>query len=712
MQYLINGEDAGYIKTDYTANRMILVGTGGIDHTELVKLAEKHFSSLPQPLREAGRAAAEAPQAESTVHPDESFWVRSSAGGNPRGARRRVCWRRRRARVRQHAGREVDEHDPGGARARGGAGGGVARLAAERAPSWRAGREPRTHIVLNGGLKERTTKHRVERGGHVVELALPALDALHRLPARDALMGRAQFTQVGVGFEWICPVGILRQHSPKNNAPWKSTENLKKISSSPKSEEVRDVNVIELVKEMEQRKGFDLMRQSRHTDSEIDVSLVASPGWAQNVLTGIGIASRMERVATDEYTRDLGETENICQPDLHNEKPNNLQIEPRATNADTSPPSFPGDLALVTERIRAGCASRGASASPDYLYPRRTTRKTRRRRRIVRQAGSRPKPRISKAKDDELALSDEDDPPPPKKFPPQERSARFLPSDDDNHESPKKKPAAKPSPSQRKRGIRRELGRRGARSQEACRQGKAGPSKANGEAAANGKGEEKEQEKEEAPKEKFKCVHIVQLYVRSWAASRAAKLADPAAPGSKAVPDGAPKCLAGLSFVLTSELSSFSSRRGRRYREALRRYIKIFHSSVVGQPSSKTSYFVLGDDAGPSKLNAIKNTGLQTVRARVRFGRAYAFTLGRRMCTGTRWHCAPVGPARAPTPPPLVFPAPLVGCVVALSVPTFGLPRTVGTHHAHLYKVAERAHQAQRAETLAHDEEQTVSSAA
>ncbi|KAJ7435055.1 Metalloenzyme, LuxS/M16 peptidase-like protein [Mycena galericulata] len=137
-------EDAGYIKTDYTANRMILVGTGGIDHTELVKLAEKHFSSLPQPLREAGRAAAEAPQAESTVHPDESFWVRSSAGGNPRGARRRVCWRRRRARVRQHAGREVDEHDPGGARARGGAGGGVARLAEERAPSWRAGREPRT----------------------------------------------------------------------------------------------------------------------------------------------------------------------------------------------------------------------------------------------------------------------------------------------------------------------------------------------------------------------------------------------------------------------------------------------------------------------------------------------------------------------------------------------------------------------------------------
>ncbi|KAJ7123126.1 Metalloenzyme, LuxS/M16 peptidase-like protein [Mycena epipterygia] len=36
-----------YIKTNYTADRMVLVGTGGVDHAELVKLAEKHFSSLP-----------------------------------------------------------------------------------------------------------------------------------------------------------------------------------------------------------------------------------------------------------------------------------------------------------------------------------------------------------------------------------------------------------------------------------------------------------------------------------------------------------------------------------------------------------------------------------------------------------------------------------------------------------------------------------------
>src|SRR6266516_2061427 len=36
-----------YIKNNYTTDRMVLVGTGAIDHDELVKLAEKHFSSLP-----------------------------------------------------------------------------------------------------------------------------------------------------------------------------------------------------------------------------------------------------------------------------------------------------------------------------------------------------------------------------------------------------------------------------------------------------------------------------------------------------------------------------------------------------------------------------------------------------------------------------------------------------------------------------------------
>ncbi|KAF2114704.1 mitochondrial-processing peptidase-like protein subunit beta [Lophiotrema nucula] len=36
-----------YIKTNYTADRMVLVGAGGVPHEQLVELAEKYFGSLP-----------------------------------------------------------------------------------------------------------------------------------------------------------------------------------------------------------------------------------------------------------------------------------------------------------------------------------------------------------------------------------------------------------------------------------------------------------------------------------------------------------------------------------------------------------------------------------------------------------------------------------------------------------------------------------------
>ncbi|KAL5408739.1 hypothetical protein PMIN04_011296 [Paraphaeosphaeria minitans] len=36
-----------YIKTNYTADRMVLVGAGGVPHEQLVELAEKYFSKLP-----------------------------------------------------------------------------------------------------------------------------------------------------------------------------------------------------------------------------------------------------------------------------------------------------------------------------------------------------------------------------------------------------------------------------------------------------------------------------------------------------------------------------------------------------------------------------------------------------------------------------------------------------------------------------------------
>ncbi|CAH0029462.1 hypothetical protein V2G26_011728 [Clonostachys chloroleuca] len=40
-------ELVNYIKNNYTADRMVLVGAGGVPHEQLVELAEKHFSGLP-----------------------------------------------------------------------------------------------------------------------------------------------------------------------------------------------------------------------------------------------------------------------------------------------------------------------------------------------------------------------------------------------------------------------------------------------------------------------------------------------------------------------------------------------------------------------------------------------------------------------------------------------------------------------------------------
>jgi replication factor C subunit 1 len=90
---------------------------------------------------------------------------------------------------------------------------------------------------------------------------------------------------------------------------------------------------------------------------------------------------------------------------------------------------------------------------------------------------------------------------------------------------------------------------------------------------------------------------------------KAAKLAGnsgPSAPGSKPIPEGEPNCLAGLSFVFTGELSSLA-------RDEAIDLAKRFGGRVVGQPSSVTSYVVLGENAGPAKLAAIKKRSLRTL---------------------------------------------------------------------------------------------------
>ncbi|RGP80360.1 replication factor c subunit 1 [Fusarium longipes] len=76
--------------------------------------------------------------------------------------------------------------------------------------------------------------------------------------------------------------------------------------------------------------------------------------------------------------------------------------------------------------------------------------------------------------------------------------------------------------------------------------------------------------------------------------------------GSVELPEGEEECLTGLSFVFTGVLQSISRDDG----QAL---VKRYGGKVVGQPSSKTSFVVLGDDAGPSKLAKIKSHGIKTI---------------------------------------------------------------------------------------------------
>ncbi|ODH25157.1 hypothetical protein ACO22_05247 [Paracoccidioides brasiliensis] len=81
---------------------------------------------------------------------------------------------------------------------------------------------------------------------------------------------------------------------------------------------------------------------------------------------------------------------------------------------------------------------------------------------------------------------------------------------------------------------------------------------------------------------------------------------DPADSGTTELPVGAENCLVGLSFVFTGVLSSLG-------REEGQSLVKRYGGKVTTGPSSKTSYVVLGDDAGPKKLETIKKFGLKTI---------------------------------------------------------------------------------------------------
>ncbi|KAB8278505.1 hypothetical protein BDV30DRAFT_222681 [Aspergillus minisclerotigenes] len=86
----------------------------------------------------------------------------------------------------------------------------------------------------------------------------------------------------------------------------------------------------------------------------------------------------------------------------------------------------------------------------------------------------------------------------------------------------------------------------------------------------------------------------------------AARARSPAAAGTAEIPVGAENCLAGLSFVFTGVLDTLG-------REEGQNLVKKYGGKVTGAPSSKTSYVVLGGDAGPKKLKTIRDHNLKTI---------------------------------------------------------------------------------------------------
>ncbi|EMD88789.1 hypothetical protein COCC4DRAFT_71897 [Bipolaris maydis ATCC 48331] len=92
----------------------------------------------------------------------------------------------------------------------------------------------------------------------------------------------------------------------------------------------------------------------------------------------------------------------------------------------------------------------------------------------------------------------------------------------------------------------------------------------------------------------------------NWQANAARGDAGPAQGSSADMPQGSDTCLAGLNFVFTGVLQKW----GRTESQEL---VKRHGGKVTTAPSKKTNYVVLGEDAGPSKLQKIRDMNIKTI---------------------------------------------------------------------------------------------------
>ena len=92
----------------------------------------------------------------------------------------------------------------------------------------------------------------------------------------------------------------------------------------------------------------------------------------------------------------------------------------------------------------------------------------------------------------------------------------------------------------------------------------------------------------------------------NWAANAGTRSQVAPNAGTKDIPTGAENCLAGLTFVFTGLLDALGRDEGQEL-------VKRHGGKVTTTPSSKTSYVVLGTDAGPKKLETIQKFNLKTI---------------------------------------------------------------------------------------------------
>ncbi|OCL10239.1 DNA replication factor C, large subunit [Glonium stellatum] len=92
----------------------------------------------------------------------------------------------------------------------------------------------------------------------------------------------------------------------------------------------------------------------------------------------------------------------------------------------------------------------------------------------------------------------------------------------------------------------------------------------------------------------------------NWRAGGAASHAPPPMTGSAEIPTGAENCLAGLTFVFTGVGQILGRDEGQQL-------VKRYGGKITTAPSKKTSYVVLGSDAGPKKLEKIRENNIKTI---------------------------------------------------------------------------------------------------